>query len=182
VSVSASAVVRPCRASDLDAIRAIYAHYVLHGTATFELEPPDLPEIASRHRAIVGAGYPFLVATFDERVVGYAYASAYRARPAYRHTTEDSVYLDPAWTGRGIGRALLSRLVEETTAAGFRQMIGVIGDSANTASVRLHGSLGFAMVGTLRDVGHKFGRWIDTVVMQRPLGAGNAPLTAQRPG
>lgn len=166
-------LLRPCLEPDLDAITAIYGHAVQTGTASFELEPPARDEMARRRRSLLDAGYPYLVAEVGGRVAGYAYASAYRARPAYRGTVENSVYVDPAAHGRGVGRALLARLVDECAARGFRQMVAVIGDSANLASRRVHEAAGFTLVGTLRSVGWKHGRWLDTVLMQRPLGAGD---------
>lgn len=164
---------RACEARDIDAITAIYRHAVLHGRATFELEPPEAEEMAGRREALVAAGYPYIVAEIGDDVVGYAYASAYRPRPAYGATVENSVYVKESHHGRGIGRALLQRLIAEAEARGFRQMVAVIGDSANAASIRLHESLGFRHVGTLRSVGWKHQRWLDTVLMQRALGAGD---------
>lgn len=153
------------------AIRAIYAHHVLTGTASFELEAPDEAEMASRFSNVVSKGFPFLVAeSADGVVLGYAYGSAYRPRPAYAATVENSVYIHADSVGQGIGKALLTQLIEDCEALGLREMIAVIGDSANVASQRLHSSLGFTMVGTLRNVGFKFGKWLDTVLMQRPLG------------
>ena len=127
-----------------------------------------------RRLEIVGQGFPYLVAERAGDVVGYAYASPYRLRPAYRYTAENSVYLHPAWTGRGIGRQLMSALLAECEARGFRQIVAVIGDSANIASIALHQRLGLVMVGTIRSAGYKFGRWVDTVLMQRSLGAGDS--------
>lgn len=170
---SPAVAVRPARAEDLPACRDIYADAVLNGCASFELEPPDAAEMAARHARIVGAGLPWFVAEVDGRVAGYAYAGIYRPRPAYRHTVENSVYVDPAAKGRGIGRALLAALIEATTALGYRQMIAVIGDGANAASIGLHAALGFAHAGLLCSVGWKHGRWLDSVLMQRPLGPGD---------
>jgi phosphinothricin acetyltransferase len=167
---------RPATAADLPAIQAIYAHHVLRGTGTFELEPPSLAEMAQRQAAIAGAGLPFLVGETGGAVAGYAYAGPFRARPAYRFLVEDSIYLHPDWLGRGLGRALLDRLLAESEAWGARQMAAVIGDSANQASIRLHAAAGFAHTGTLRAVGYKFGRWLDVVFMQRALGAGDQTL------
>lgn len=169
-----TAVVRPAAEGDMAAVAAVYAHHVLTGLATFEEEPPDAAEMARRRAALVERGLPYLVAAEGGRVIGYAYAGPYRARIAYRFSLEDSIYLDPAATGRGIGRALLERLLAESAAWGARQMVAVIGDSANAGSIALHARLGFRRVGTLEAVGFKFGRWVDSVLMQRPLGDGSA--------
>ena len=171
-------VLRAAEAADLPAVTRIYAGHVLGGLASFEETPPDLAEITQRWQAIVSAGLPYLVACGDQgQIAGYAYAGPYRPRSAYRFTVEDSVYLDPAFAGRGIGKALLGRVLGACEAAGKRQVIAVIGDSANAASIGLHRSLGFEMTGTFRAVGYKFGRWVDSVLMQRALGsgAGTAP-------
>ncbi|ACL61976.1 GNAT family N-acetyltransferase [Methylobacterium nodulans] len=167
-------IVRPCGPEDIPAVQAIYAQAVLTGRASFELDPPDIPEMLRRHAGLVGAGFPFLAAMRGETLLGYAYAGPYRARPAYRSTVENSVYVDPARHGQGIGRRLLGDLIAAATERGFRQMVAVIGDSANTASIRLHAALGFAQVGVLRAVGWKHGQWLDTVLMQRALGQGDA--------
>ena len=151
------------------AVAAIYAHQVLHSPATFELEPPDLDEMQRRRRVIVDGGYCYLVAERRSEIVGYAYASAYRPRPAYRHTVENSVYVRPGLERQGVGRVLLVELIARCEQAGFRQMIAVIGDSANHASIGLHAALGFRMAGTLDAVGFKFDRWLDSVLMQREL-------------
>ena len=166
--------VRPCEEDNVAAITAIYAHHVLYGLASFEIAPPSENDMHRRRLEIVGQGFPYLVAERAGDVVGYAYASPYRLRPAYRYTAENSVYLHPAWTGRGIGRQLMSALLAECEARGFRQIVAVIGDSANIASIALHQRLGFVMVGTIRSAGYKFGRWVDTVLMQRSLGAGDS--------
>jgi len=168
--------IRPAIEADLPAITDIYEHAVRHGTATFELVPPDLAEMTRRFRALVDGGFPYLVAAREGVAIGYAYAGPYRPRPAYRFTVENSVYVRPAIHRRGIGLALLQRLIAECERRGYRQMIAVIGDSANTASVGVHTRCGFAMVGTHPNVGFKFGRWLDTVMMQRPLGDGAATL------
>jgi phosphinothricin acetyltransferase len=157
---------------DIPAITAIYAHAVNHGTASFELEPPDEAEMARRYRALEEGGYPYFVAERDGAIVGYAYAGPYRARPAYRWTVEDSIYVDPRASRQGVGRALLDRLIAESTARGFRQMIAVIGDSEQIASIELHRAAGFRYVGNIENVGFKFGRWLDSVIMQRTLGPG----------
>ncbi len=172
--------IRPAVPADLAAVRAIYADAVLGGCASFEVDPPDEAEMAARHAKIVEAGFPWLVAEADGRILGYAYAGPYRPRPAYRHTVENSVYVDPAAKGCGIGRALLAALIEATTALGCRQMIAVIGDSANSASIGLHAALGFEPAGVLRSVGWKHGRWLDSVLMQRPLGPGDATAPGDR--
>jgi phosphinothricin acetyltransferase len=163
--------IREATAADLPAIQAIYAHHVLHGLASFEIVPPSVEDIRSRFESITAAGYPYLVATEDAAVLGYAYASAYRTRPGYRYTVEDSVYVASDLAGRGIGRRLLTRLIDACERRGYRQMLAVIGDSANTASIELHRACGFTYAGTLNAVGFKFGRWVDSVLMQRPLGA-----------
>ena len=178
------ALLRPCEPGDVPQITAIYAHAVRHGRASFELEPPDKAEMERRRDALVGAGYPYLVAELSGAVVGDAYAGAYRPRPAYSGTVENSVYVAAAHHGRGLGRLLLAHLIEEAERRGFRQMVAVIGDSANLASIRLHERLGFTHVGTLRSVGWKHERWLDTVLMQRALGIGDGapPETTSRDG
>jgi L-amino acid N-acyltransferase YncA len=172
--------IRPTIAADLAAITEIYAHEVREGTATFELVPPDLAEMTRRFQVLMDGGFPYLVAELDGSVVGYAYASSYRPRPAYRFTVENSVYLRPQVHRRGIGRQLLERLIAECGTRGFRQMIAVIGDSANTASVGVHVRCGFQMIGTHPSVGLKFGRWLDTVMMQRELGDGAKTVPGDR--
>ena len=168
--------IRPAAIADLPFVTEIYDHAVRFGTATFELVPPDLAEMTRRFQTLLDGGFPYLVAEWDARVVGYAYAGPYRPRPAYRFTVENSVYLQPAIHRRGIGLQLLQRLIAECEAHGFRQMIAVIGDSANAASVGLHSRCGFQMIGTHPSVGLKFGRWLDTVMMQLPLGEGAATV------
>ncbi len=165
---------QPATADALPAITAIYAHHVQHGLASFETEAPTLPEMQRRFDAITGAGYPYLVAMDGATLLGYAYANVYRTRPAYRFTVEDSIYVAPGATGRGVGRALLLRLIDACTQRGYRQMLAVIGDSDNAASIGLHRACGFALTGTLHAVGWKFGRWVDSVLMQRRLGDGQA--------
>src|SRR5262245_19850910 len=167
-----AALIRPARPSDIAAITHIYAHAVLHGTASFELEPPQEAEMAQRQDALLAGGFPYLIAEGDGGVLGYAYAGPYRARPAYRFTVEDSVYIAPEAQRRGLGRLLLERLITESEARGYRQMIAVIGDSAQHASIALHTALGFRLIGTFEAVGFKFDRWLDTVLMQRALGHG----------
>lgn len=163
---------RPATPDDLPQVTAIYAHHVLHGLASFELEPPSLAEMSSRRAKIIDGGYPYLVAVDGGAVLGYAYASQYRPRPAYRYTAEDSIYIAPGLGGRGIGKALLTRLIAECEALGLRQMLAVIGDSANLASIGVHRACGFEMKCTLDAFGFKFGRWVDSVLMQRALGQG----------
>jgi len=170
--------IRPAVTADLAAITEIYDHAVRFGTATFELIPPDLAEMARRFHALKDGGFPYLVAALEGQVVGYAYAGAYRPRPAYRFTVENSVYLQPAIHRRGIGLQLLQELIVESESRGYRQMIAVIGDSANAGSIGVHTRCGFQMIGTHPNVGFKFGRWLDTVMMQLPLGDGSNTLPA----
>lgn len=167
--------VRLATDADMPAITAIYAHHVATGTASFELTPPDVAEMRRRRDEIAARGLPYLVASAQDApstVAGYAYASMYRARAAYRHTLEDSVYVDAAYSGRGVGRALLTALVASCERLGYRQMLAVIGGSDNAASIGLHAALGFEHVGNLVAVGRKFDCWLDTTLMQRPLGEG----------
>ncbi len=172
--------IRPCADPDLPAITAIYAHHVQHGIASFEEVPPTLAEMTARRAKVLGEGLPYLVAEADGAVVGYAYATIYRTRTAYRYTAEDSIYVHHAHIGRGVGRALLGALIAECEARGCRQMVAGISDEAG-GSVRLHESFGFTHAGRLKSVGYKFGRWIDTVRMQRALGPGDtAPPPATR--
>lgn len=167
---------RPATEADCPAIAEIYAHHVLNGLASFEIEPPSLDEIARRYAALAGAGFPYVVAVQDDALAGYAYAGPYRPRPAYRFSVEDSVYVAPGRGGQGVGSLLLGRIIEDATEKGFRQMIAVIGDSGNEASIRLHGRHGFERAGLFRDVGFKFGRWVDSVLMTRALGEGAETL------
>lgn len=174
--------VRDAETGDLPAVQAIYGHHVRHGLASFEEEPPSLDEIGRRFAAVHAAGLPYLAAEApDGNVIGYAYAGQYRPRPGYRFSLEDSVYVAPGGEGRGVGRALLSELLARCTGLGYRQMVAIIGDSANLASIRLHESQGFAMMGTLRSIGFKHGRWVDSVLMQRALGEGDDTLPAGPP-
>ncbi|MDX2485207.1 MAG: GNAT family N-acetyltransferase [Pseudodonghicola sp.] len=166
-------VLRDCTADDIAEVHAIYAEAVRTGTASFELEPPSLEEMGARWQAVREGGYPYLVALSGDRVAGYAYAAAYRARPAYRGAAEDSVYVHEECRGLGVGRALMAELITRCAAAGLRQLIAVIGDSDNHGSIALHRALGFADAGVLRSVGWKHGRWLDTVMMQLPLGPGD---------
>ena len=164
--------VRDATPSDAPAIAAIYAHHVLHSTATFDTVPRSAEETAARIAAISEAGLPFLVADIAGAVAGYAYATRFRDRAAYAATCEDSIYIDPALTGRGIGTILLAELVHRCELAGYRQMIAVVG-GGEPASIALHRRLGFTHAGTMKNVGRKFGRWLDTVYMQLALGDGN---------
>ena len=164
--------IRPARISDIPAITRIYAYAVEHGTASFELTPPDEAEMTRRMQALLEGKFPYIVAELDGVVVGYAYASLYRTRPAYRFTVENSVYVAPEIHRRGIGKALLIKLIEACTARGFRQMIAVIGDSNQAASIGVHKACGFEPAGNLRNIGFKFGRWLDTPLMQLALGPG----------
>jgi phosphinothricin acetyltransferase len=167
---------RPSADADVPAIAAIYAHHVRTGLASFETEPPTGVEMARRRLDVLKHGLPFLVAEIGGTVVGYAYASPYRARPAYRFTLEDSIYIHPDHTRKGIGRLLLEAVIASCEGKGYRQMVAVIGDSGNASSIGLHRAFGFEHAGTLRSVGFKFGRWVDTVLMQRPLGVGGRTL------
>ncbi len=164
--------VRSAQPDDIPSITHIYAHAVLHGTATFEIEPPDEPEMGRRYRALMEAAYPYLVAEIDSKVAGYAYAGLYRPRYGYRWTVEDSVYIAPELHRRGVGRVLLTRLIEEAEARGFRQMIAIIGDSSQTPSIALHDALGFRHIGKLEAVAFKHDAWRDSILMQRALGRG----------
>ncbi|ACB95238.1 GNAT family N-acetyltransferase [Beijerinckia indica] len=170
-------VLRDCDENDIPAITAIYSHHVLNGFGTFEIVPPGEAEMKIRRRVMSTNRYPYIVAEFERKVVGFAYVNSYRQRPAYSKTVEDSIYIRDGLQGQGIGQRLLSRLLAETAGAGFRQVVAVIGDSENHASIRLHEKLGFQHAGTLKTVGWKNGRWLDTVLMQLPLGDGaSTPL------
>jgi L-amino acid N-acyltransferase YncA len=168
--------IRDASEGDLAAVQGIYAHHVNHGLASFEEVPPDLAEITRRRDLAREHNLPYLVAEMDGAVQGFAYASLFRSRSAYRYTVEDSVYVAPDTLGSGIGSALLSAVIERCTERGFRQMIAVIGDSANQASIGLHAKHGFVQAGSMTAVGFKFGRWVDSVRMQRPLGDGDKTL------
>lgn len=165
-------LIRAAQSNDLAAISAIYDHHVLSGKATFEIDPPSVDEMRSRHASLVAERYPYLIAEAAGRIVGYAYAGPYRSRPAYRFTVEDSIYLAEASAGRGLGTRLLEELIALSTAREFRQMIAVIGDSENAASIGVHRRCGFELIGVFPKVGYKFGQWIDCVLMQRALGPG----------
>ncbi|HZN87015.1 MAG TPA: GNAT family N-acetyltransferase [Burkholderiales bacterium] len=165
--------VRAAAQGDFAAIHAIYAHHVLHGLASFEEVPPDLQEMRRRHREIAERGLPYLVAEERGEILGYGYCAPYRSRSAYRYALEDSIYIKEGHLGKGIGARLLGELLRLCEGLGYRQVVAVIGDSGNAASIGLHARHGFLRVGTLRSTGYKFGRWVDSVLMQRPLGAGD---------
>jgi phosphinothricin acetyltransferase len=166
-------VIRRATDDDVEAVTAIYAEAVLHGSATFELEPPDAAEMARRLDDVRAKGLPWLVAQRGAGVLGYAYAAPFRPRPAYRYCLEDSIYLDPAARGHGAGRLLLAELMSQCEARGARQMLAVIGDSANAGSIGVHRACGFEHGAVLKAAGWKFGRWLDVVLMQRVLGEGD---------
>lgn len=170
-------ILRDANEDDMPVVLAIYAYHVIHGSASFELEPPTLEQMRQRRADVCAYGLPFLVAERDGQVVGYGYATLYRPRPAYRFTVEDSIYVREDMSGLGIGQALLSRVIERCIEGGRRQMVAIIGNSENLASIRLHERQGFRKVGVFESVGFKHGRWLDTVIMQRELGegAGSAP-------
>ncbi len=174
IARTAGAVVRDAVDADMEAVARIYAHYVERGLATFEEVPPTAAEMRTRREKALAIGAPYLVAAIDGDVVGYCYAGLYHARPAYRHTLEDSVYVAPGLGGRGVGGALLAELIARCEAGPWRWIVAIIGDSGNTASIALHRRHGFEMVGTLRSVGFKLGRWVDTPIMQRVLGSGDS--------
>lgn len=180
--MTANLSIRPSEDADVTAIAAIYRHHVLHGVASFEESPPDPAEISSRRREILARGLPYLVAERAGQVVGFSYASLYRTRSAYRFTVEDSIYIDGAEVGRGIGRALLGALVERCTGLGYRQMVAVIGGSDQWPSIGLHRALGFSWTGMLPAVGAKFGDWVDVVLMQRALGPGATTMPSGNGG
>jgi phosphinothricin acetyltransferase len=166
-------ILRDARDDDMPAVQAIYSHHVIHGTASFELEAPTLQQMFQRRADVCAQDLPYLVAEREGEVVGYGYATLYRPRPAYRFSVEDSVYVREGMAGLGIGHALLSRIIQRCTDGGRRQMVAVIGNSENMASIRLHERLGFRKVGVFQSVGFKHGRWLDTVLMQRELGEGS---------
>ncbi len=168
--------VRPAGEADVPAIQTIYAHHVLHGTGTFEEEPPPVEEMLDRFRKVVDHGWSWLVAVDATGVLGYAYYTQFRDRSAYRYCAEDSVYVREDVRGQGVGKALVAKLIEDATQQGMRQMIAVIGDSENVGSIGVHATLGFQVIGTMRSVGVKFGRWLDVVSMQRALGRGDRDL------
>ena len=172
--------IRPSRDADVPAITAIYAHHVETGTASFETAAPDEAEMRRRRNMLIGKQYPWFVAELDGEVCGYAYAGPYRTRPAYRHSVEDSVYVRSSVQRRGVGKALLDTLIQACTDRGFRQMVAIIGDSAQVASIGLHREAGFEMAGTLRNIGYKHDRWLDTVFMQLALGKGASTAPDRR--
>ena len=167
-------LIRPCQTADLNAVTAIYAHHVTHGSGSFELEPPSLAEMKQRHENVVQLGLPWLVAYQGDEVLGFAYAGQFRPRPGFRYLVEDSVYIHPSHTGQGLGVALLAELIRLCEQAGKRQMLAVIGDSANAGSIALHARFGFRHAGVLQASGWKHGRWLDTVLMQKSLGLGQS--------
>jgi L-amino acid N-acyltransferase YncA len=166
--------IRPSRDQDLPAITAIYAHHVLHGTGTFETEPPSEADMVGRRADVLAKGLPYLVAEEDGRVLGYAYCQWFKPRPAYRFSAEDSIYLHPDAQGKGLGKALLGELERQAEAVGIRKLIAVIGDSGNKGSVGVHRALGFQPVGVIQSCGWKFGKWLDIVLMEKQIGAGNS--------
>ncbi len=167
-------LIRPCQTADLSAVTAIYAHHVTHGSGSFELDPPTLPDMTQRHANIAQLGLPWLVACLGNEVRGFAYAGQFRPRPGFRYLVEDSVYVHPLHIGQGLGVALLAELIRLCEQAGKRQMLAVIGDSANIGSIALHTRFGFRHAGVLQASGWKHGRWLDTVLMQRSLGLGQS--------
>jgi phosphinothricin acetyltransferase len=168
--------IRPVSPADIAEIQSIYAHHVLHGTGTFEETPPSVEEMQHRLDKITGHGWAWLVATDETKIIGFGYYAQFRDRSAYRCTAEDSIYVREDVRGQGVGKALVAALLTEATAAGFRQMIAVIGDSENIGSIGVHATLGFQKIGTMRATGIKFGRWLDVVYMQKALGAGDTTL------
>jgi L-amino acid N-acyltransferase YncA len=166
--------IREAREDDVPDLQAIYAHHVLHGTGTFEEEPPPVEEMAARFHEVADCGFVWLVAVDATGVLGFGYYAPFRNRSAYRFTVEDSIYVREDVRGQGVGKALVARLIELATAAGLRQMIAVIGDAENVGSIGVHATLGFHIVGTMKSTGIKFGRWLDVVTMQRPLGKGDS--------
>ena len=166
-------MLRPAATDDVPAMQEIYAYHVLHGLASFEEEPPSAAELRRRYDDVCGRGLPWLAADFGGVVLGYGYCAPYRTRSAYRYSLEDSVYVRHGSEGRGVGSAILGELIRRVADAGYRQVIAVIGDSSHAPSINLHARFGFLRVGTLRSVGFKFGRWVDSVIMQRPLGPGD---------
>jgi phosphinothricin acetyltransferase len=178
---STTVAVRDASEADLPAIQAIYAQHVLHGVASFEETPPSVDDLRARRASVLSHGLPYMVAEVEGTIAGYCYATPYRPRAAYRNTIEDSIYMDHAFRGRGIGRVLLQSLIERCESGPWRQMVAVIADAGSGGSLSLHRSLGFEQVGTLKAVGFKHGRWLDTTLMQRALGVGHAAMPDERP-
>ena len=170
--------IRPSRDEDVTAITAIYGHHVLHGTGTFETEPPSATDMAARRADVLAKGLPYLVAEADGQVVGFAYCNWFKPRPAYRFSAEDSIYVATGTHRKGLGRALLSELCLQAERAGVRKMLAVIGDSANAGSIGVHSALGFTHTGVLKSCGWKFERWLDVVLMEKVLGAGDTTAPA----
>lgn len=166
-------IIRRCEMRDANVIHSIYSFHVVTGTASFELEPPSLEEMTTRVQGLLANDYPFLVGTVEGQVICYSYAGPYRVRPAYRGTVETSIYLQDDMRNRGYGKQLLSKLVDDATIRGFRQMVAIIGDAQNAGSIAIHAATGFMHIGTLKSVGYKHGKWLDTVIMQRSLGEGD---------
>ena len=172
-------MIRPSRDEDIAAITAIYAHHVLNGTGTFEIDPPSVADMTSRRADVLAKGLPFIVAEEAGQVIGYAYCTWFKPRPAYRFSAEDSIYLAPGVHGKGIGRALLAELAAQAERVGIRKLIAVIGDSSNAGSVGVHRSLGFEHVGILKSCGWKFDQWLDVVLMEKALGPGDSTPAPQ---
>ena len=173
-------LIRDSTDADIAPIQAIYAHHVVHGLGSFEEVPPGIDTMAERRATLLAAGLPYLVATRADKIAGYAYAGPFRPRAAYRYSLEDSIYVAPDAVGGGIGRGLLEALLVRAEAWGARQMVAVIGDSANAGSIGLHKALGFRMVGVFEAIGYKHGRWVDSVMMQCPLGRGGQAPPEER--
>lgn len=174
-------LIRDAQPEDFARITEIYGHHVLHGLASFEERAPEIAELTARWQHVRERGLPYLVVEIDGNVEGFAYAGSYRPRPAYRYTVEDTIYIAPEIVGKGAGRAMLSELITRCTALGYRQMVAIIGDSANVASIGLHARLGFRVAGTLQSAGYKMGRWVDSVIMQRWLGDGDGTIPTREP-
>ncbi|TXT37250.1 MAG: phosphinothricin acetyltransferase [Comamonadaceae bacterium] len=166
-------IIRPSQLADIPQITQIYAHHVHHGTGTFEIEPPTEEDMSLRRMDVLGKKLPYIVATEGERILGYAYCNWFKPRPAYRYCAEDSIYLAPESVGKGLGRTLLAELIRQAELAGVRKLIAVIGDSNNRGSIGVHQSTGFNHVGTLKSCGWKFERWLDVVMMEKPIGQGD---------
>ena len=174
-------IIRPSLPEDMPAIAAIYAHHVLGGTGTFELDPPSLADLATRREEVLSKALPYLVATDGSKLLGFAYCNWFKPRPAYRFSAEDSIYMAPQAQGKGLGRALLTELAARAERAGVRKLIAVIGDSANTGSIAVHQSVGFSLVGTLKSCGWKFGQWRDVIMMDMTLGQGDRSAPQDEP-